>query len=74
MLTSVWEEREVPTEWMDAGIIHIPKKGNLSNNWRGITFLEVVGKVAARVGCRDWQRENYQIHTVVLERVTLALI
>ena len=51
MLTSVWEEREVPKKWMDAVIIPIPKKGNLSScdNWRGIALLEIVGKVAASV-------------------------
>ena len=27
LLTSVWEEREVAKEWMDAVIIPIPKKG-----------------------------------------------
>ena len=48
VLTSVWEERKVQKEWTNAGIIPIPKKGNLSssNNWRGIALLEVVRKVA----------------------------
>ncbi len=32
-------------------MVPIAKKGNISNcdNWRGIAFLDVVGKVAARV-------------------------
>ena len=49
--TSVWEERKVPKECMDAVIIPIPKMGNWSScdNWWGIALLEVVGKVAARV-------------------------
>ena len=36
---------------MDAILIPIPKKGNLKccDNWRGISLLEVVGKVVARI-------------------------
>ena len=53
--------------------VYIPKKGNLSSydNWRGIALLGggVVGKVAVSMiqGRLDWQRENYQIHSVDLE-------
>ena len=38
-------------DWKDAGIVPIPKKGNLKwcDHWRGISLLDVVGKVFARV-------------------------
>ena len=51
LLRAVWKEERVPQEWVDAILIPIPKKGNLKccDNWRGITLLEVVGKVVARV-------------------------
>ena len=51
LIYTVWEERQVPQEWVDAIIISIPKKGNLSdcNNWRGIALLEVSGKVVAEL-------------------------
>ena len=52
LMKSVWEERAVPKEWVDAVIVQFPKKGNLRScdNWREIALLEVVGKVVARVG------------------------
>ena len=51
LLRAVWKEERVPQEWVDAILIPIPKKGNLKccDNWRGISLLEVVGKVVARV-------------------------
>ena len=51
LVKAVWEERRVPQEWVDAILIPIPKKGNLSNceNWRGIALLEVMGKIVARI-------------------------
>ena len=47
----IWEERRVPMEWVDAILIPVPKKGNLRScdNWRGISLLEVMGKVVARI-------------------------
>ena len=51
VVKSVWQQKEVPKEWVDAISVPIPKKGNLQScdNWRGIALLEVVGKVVARV-------------------------
>ena len=51
LVTDVWRECRVPTDWCDAVLVPIPKKGDLSrcDNWRGITLLDVVGKVVARV-------------------------
>ena len=47
----MWRERRVPSDWCDAVLVPIPKKGDLSkcDNWRGIALLDVVGKVVARV-------------------------
>ena len=51
LVHTVWEEQRVPRDWSDAILIPIPKKGDLSrcDNWRGISLLEVVGKVMARI-------------------------
>ena len=51
LVHQVWEERRVPQEWVDVTLIPIPKKGNLSdcNNWRGISLLDVAGKIVARI-------------------------
>ena len=51
LYSDVWRECKVPTDWCDAGLVPIPKKGDLSScdNWRGIALLDVVGKVVARV-------------------------
>ena len=45
------EERRVPMEWVHAILIPIPNKCNLRScdNWRGISLLEVMGKVVARI-------------------------
>ena len=47
----VWREGKVPQDWIDAILVPIPKKGDLKNcdNWRGISLLDVVGKVVARI-------------------------
>ncbi len=46
-----WNDGTVPQEWVDAKIIPIPKKGDLSicDNWRGIALLDVVGKTVGRL-------------------------
>ena len=51
LVHTAWEEQRVPRDWSDAILIPIPKKGDLSicDNWRGISLLEVVGKVVARI-------------------------
>ena len=40
---TVWAEEKVPSEWRNATLIPIPKKGDLSqcDNWRGISLLGV---------------------------------
>ena len=51
LATIVWNEQQVPQDWVDAVLIPIPKKGDLCNcdNWRGIALLDVVGKVVATI-------------------------
>ena len=51
LIKVVWEEETVVKDWKDATIMPIPKKGNLQicDNWRGISLLDVVGKLFARV-------------------------
>ena len=51
LFKSVWEEGSVPKEWVDAVLVAIPKKGDLSvcDNWRGISLLDVFGKVFVRI-------------------------
>ena len=47
----VWEEGVVVGDWKDAEIVPIPKMGDLKHcdNWWGISLLDVVGKVFARI-------------------------
>ena len=51
LATIVWNEQQVPQDWIDAVLIPIPKKGDLCNcdNSRGIALLDVVGKVVATI-------------------------
>ena len=51
MFGAVWREKQVPEEWRDALLVSVPKKGDLSvcDNWRGISLLDVKGKLFARV-------------------------
>jgi len=47
---TVWREKQAPVEWHDATLVPVPKKGDLSacDNWRGISLLDVMGKLFAR--------------------------
>ena len=51
LVQEVWAECAVPSDWRDAILVPIPKKGELSccDNWRGISLLDVVGKMVARI-------------------------
>ena len=51
LLLTVWSTGGVPQEWRNAQLVPIPKRGDLSlcDNWRGISLLEVVGKMAGRL-------------------------
>ena len=45
-----WLKGTVVDDWRDAVVVPIPKKGDLHDcdNWRGISLLDVVGKLLAR--------------------------
>lgn len=51
LIQDVWRERAVVGDWRHAEIVLIPKKGDLKlcDNWRGISLLDVVGKIMARI-------------------------
>ena len=51
LFCTVWREEQVPSEWRDAVLVPIPKKGDLTlcDNWRGISLLDVVGKLFAKI-------------------------
>ena len=46
-----WNSGSVPQERKDALLILVPNKGDLSlcDNWQGISLLEVVSKVFAKI-------------------------
>ena len=43
LMREVWEERKVVNDWKDAEIIQS------CDNWRGISLLDVVDKIFARI-------------------------
>ena len=47
----VWQQQAVASDWRNAEVIPIQKKGDLHHcdNWRGISLLDTVGKVCARI-------------------------
>ena len=47
----MWRQGEVLAGWKGAEVVPITKKGDLQkcDNWRGISLLDVVGKVYGRV-------------------------
>ena len=51
LMTQIWSEAGVVAAWRDALLVPIPKKGNLHicDNWRGISLLDVIGKLFARI-------------------------
>ena len=51
LMQDVWRKGKVVDDWKDAVVVPIPKKGNfqLCDNWRGISLLDIMGKVFARI-------------------------
>ena len=51
LINDVWAKGAVPKDWVDADIVPIPKKGDLTScdNWRGVALLDVVGKLCAKI-------------------------
>eukprot|EP00117_Sycon_ciliatum_P023228 scpid30807/ scgid4805/ Transposon TX1 uncharacterized 149 kDa protein; ORF 2 len=51
LLGDIWAKGSVVDDWRNAVVVPVPKKGDLRccDNWRGISLLDVAGKVFARV-------------------------
>ena len=51
LFRKVWGEGCVFDDWRDALVIPVPKRGNLNicDNWRGISLLDVAGKLLGRI-------------------------
>ena len=51
LMQEVWKVGYVVQDWKDAEIVPIPKKGDLRicDNWRGISLLDVVGKLFGHI-------------------------
>jgi len=51
LFSTVWSEKQVPVEWRDATLVPVLKRRDLSecDNWRGISLLDVMGKLFARI-------------------------
>jgi len=50
LLKKVWESSRIPNDWKHS-LIKLPKKGDLTecSNWRGITVLNMIGKILATI-------------------------
>jgi len=50
LFKNAWQSGQIPKEWKH-GLIKLPKKGDLTecSNWRGITLLNIIGKILATV-------------------------
>ena len=51
LICIIWKDEVVPQEWIDAVLVPIPKKGDITkcDNWRGISILSVAGKVFTKL-------------------------
>ena len=51
LINTIWTERSVPQDWVDADIIPVTKKGDLTScdNWRGTALLDIVGKLLGKL-------------------------
>jgi len=51
LLEKVWNSGQIPGDWKQGLIIKLPKKGDLTeySNWRGITLLNIIGKILATI-------------------------
>ena len=72
LFQSVWSEGSVPQEWKDALIVPIPKKGDLSlcDNWRGISLLDLGGKVFAKIIQQRLQSVGLCGHDILCQAVS----
>ncbi|VDP35095.1 unnamed protein product [Schistosoma mattheei] len=77
LLSKIWDEEQVPTDWKEVHLTKIPKKGDLSKCeiYRGITLLSIPGKVFNRVLLNrmkdsvDAQLRDQQANSARIDRV-----
>jgi len=51
LLTKIWEQECIPSDWKKGILVKIPKKDDLSlrKNYRGVMLLPTAGKVLSRI-------------------------
>ncbi|KAL9954136.1 hypothetical protein ACROYT_G041634 [Oculina patagonica] len=49
ILQNAWDTEQIPEGWKTGLIIPLPKKGDLSGNWRGVTLLSITSKLFCRI-------------------------
>jgi hypothetical protein len=51
LFKKAWQSGQLPNDWKHGLIIKLPKKGDLTeySNWRGITLLNIIGKILATI-------------------------
>ena len=51
LMQDVWRDGDVVADWKNAVVVPVSKKGDLQccDNWRGISLLDVAGKLFARI-------------------------
>jgi hypothetical protein len=51
LLKKAWQSGQIPKDWKHGLNIKLPKKGDLTecSNWRGITLLNIIGKILATI-------------------------
>ncbi|XP_078603943.1 uncharacterized protein LOC144877771 [Branchiostoma floridae x Branchiostoma japonicum] len=51
LLSRIWLEEKIPSDWRKGNIVKLPKKGDLTKceNWRGIMLLSVASKILCRI-------------------------
>jgi len=79
LMQDIWRDGEVVTDWKDAEVVPVLKKGDLQNcdNWWGISLLDVVSKLfveLSRKGCSTLQKTFCLNHNVVFKRGGVAVI
>jgi hypothetical protein len=51
LLKKIWEQEEIPTDWITGNLVKLPKKGDFTmcNNWRRIMLLSIPSNVLTRI-------------------------
>ena len=51
LLTKIWNNEQIPSDWKKGLIVILPKKGDLTccGNWRGITLIPTTSKILGKI-------------------------